>query len=104
MERALKNDDHGHDDHGHDDHGHDDHEPKTVTIYVNTRSHEVPKGDITFEAVVKLAYPSTPPGANIGFTVTYERGHGNKDGVLVAGQSVKAKEGMIFDVTATDLS
>lgn len=80
------------------------HDSKEVTIFVNTRPHEVPKGDVSFEAVVKLAYPSAPPGANIGYTVTYQRAQGNKDGVLVAGQSVKVKEGMIFDVTATDLS
>lgn len=81
---------------------HDD--PKTVTIYVNTRQHEVAKGDISFEAVVELAYPSVPSGANIGYTVNYQRAHGNNDGELVAGQSVKVKEGMIFDVFATDLS
>jgi hypothetical protein len=78
--------------------------PKPVTIYVNTRPHEVSKGEISFEEVTKLAYPSTPPGANVGYTVTYQRGPGKKDGDLVAGESVKVKDGMIFDVTATDLS
>jgi len=79
-------------------------DPKTVTIYVNTRPYTVDKDEISFEEVTKLAYPTTTPGANIGYTVTYQRAHGNKDGDLVAGQSVKVKDGMIFDVTATDLS
>jgi hypothetical protein len=98
---------HGHGDDHHPGHGHDHgggDRPKTVTIYVNTRPHEVAKEEITFEEVVKLAYPTTPPGANIGYTVTYQRGQGNKDGDLVAGQTVEVKDGMIFDVTATDLS
>lgn len=85
-------------------HDHGGGRPKTVTIYVNTRPHEVAKDEISFEDLVKLAYPTTPPGTNIGYTITYQRGHGNKDGDLVAGQRVKAKDGMVFDVTATDLS
>ena len=77
---------------------------KLVTIYVNTTPHMVEKDEISFEAVVTLAYPTPPPGGNIGFTVLYQRGHGSKDGTLVAGQTVKVKDGMIFDVTPTDLS
>jgi Multiubiquitin len=39
------------------------------------------------------------------FTVTYRRGEGNKpEGTLVEGETVKVKEGMIFNVTATDKS
>lgn len=78
--------------------------PKLVTIYVNTVAREVEKDEISFDEVVKLAYPTRPPGANVGFTILYQRGHGNKDGTLVEGESVKVKEGMIFDVTPTDLS
>lgn len=66
--------------------------PKPVTIYVNTRPHEVAKDDISFEEVVAFAYPTPPPGTQIGYTVLYQRGQGNKGGTLVAGQSVKAKE------------
>lgn len=87
----------------HDD-GNGDKDPKTVDIFVNTKPHSVPKGEISFETVTKLAYPAAPPGGNIGYTVTWQRGHGSKDGTLVAGQSVPVKDGMIFDVTATDLS
>ena len=87
----------------HDD-GKGDQDSKTVDIFVNTKPHTVPKGEISFETVTKLAYPTTPPGVNVGYTVTWQRGHGSKDGTLVDGQSVRVKDGMIFDVTATDLS
>ncbi len=75
-----------------------------MTIYVNTRKHRVDEGDITFEEVVRLGYPDTPPAGASGYTVLYQRAHGNKDGALVAGQHVKVKEGMTFDVTPTTLS
>ena len=78
--------------------------PKMVTIIVNTRKHTVDQNwDISFEEVA-LACPDVPTGGNVGFTVMYQRAHGNKDGTLVAGQSVRVKEGMIFDVTPTDCS
>jgi hypothetical protein len=80
-------------------------DPKDVTIIVNTRKHDVPKNEeVSFEAVVALAYPTAPAGENVEFTVMYQRGEGNKDGTLVPGQSVKVKDGMIFDVTPTDKS
>ncbi len=87
------------------DHQQDAKNSKTITIFVNTRPHTVEKKEeISFEEVVALAYPTTPPGGNIAFSVMYERGHGNVDGTLVPGQTVKVKDGMRFDVTATDRS
>lgn len=75
---------------------------KQVIIIVNGREKKVAKEEISFAEVVELAgLPSTP---NTIFTVTYRRGHGNKEGTLVEGESVKVKEGMIFNVTATDKS
>ena len=38
------------------------------------------------------------------YTVLWELKHGSKDGSLSEGQSVKAKDGMIFDVTQTNRS
>lgn len=78
--------------------------PKPVTIFVNTTPHMVAKAEISYEEVVKLAHPDEPTGTNPGYTVLYQRGHGNKDGELVAGQSVKVKDRMSFDVTPTNLS
>jgi len=65
----------------------------------------VAKDDLTFDEVVKLAFETPPYGENTLFCVTYRRGHGNKpEGILAPGESVKVKEQMIFDVTATDKS
>lgn len=79
---------------------------KTVTIIVNGRSKEVDKNaDLTYEQIVALAFPNPPTGQNVQFTVQYTRGQGNKpSGVLIEGQSVKVKDGMVFDVTATNRS
>jgi len=79
---------------------------KTVTIIVNGREKLVPKNEeITFEQIVALAFDNPPSGPNVQITVQYTRGHGNKpSGTLIEGQSVKVKDGMEFDVIATDKS
>lgn len=77
---------------------------QTVNIIVNARPKTVAKDEITFEEIVRLAYDNPPTGENWVFTVTYHRGHGNKEGSLRAGEDVKVKDGMVFDVTATDRS
>jgi len=79
--------------------------PKLVTIIVNGRQKEVSKQELSFNEVVALAFNPVPTGENVDITVTYRRGHGRKpEGQLKPGESVKVKEGMIFDVTATDRS
>ncbi len=78
---------------------------KADTIVVNGRPHEWDEKEISFEQVVGFAYPNPPQGGNIEYTVSYRRAQGNKpEGTLKAGETVKVKDGMIFDVTATDLS
>jgi hypothetical protein len=79
---------------------------KTVTIIVNGRPKQVDKNsDLTFDAVVRLAFDNPPTGDGIQYTVQYTRGNGNKPaGTLVEGQSVKVKDGMEFDVTSTNRS
>jgi transcription antitermination factor NusG len=80
-------------------------EKKVDTIVVNGRPREWYENEISFEQVVALAYPDPPQGRNIEYTVSYRRAHGNKpEGTLKVGESVKVKDGMFFDVTATDLS
>ncbi len=88
------------------DRGHHPHHDQTVTIIVNGREKEVPKNDdLSFDELVALAFNPVPTGEFICFTITYRKGHGNKpEGTLAEGESVKAKEGMIFNVTATDKS
>lgn len=78
---------------------------KDVTIIVNGRERAVQKDDLLFAEVVMLAFDNPPTGPNVIFTITYRRGHGDKpEGTLVEGGTVKVKDGMIFNVTATDQS
>lgn len=76
-----------------------------ITIVVNGEQKTVDKKDeLTFDEVVALAFDPVP-GPNFEFSVTYRRGVGNKpEGTLDEGDSVKVKDGMIFNVTATDKS
>jgi hypothetical protein len=86
---------------GGDDHGFG----HQVTIIVNAREKKWTEDTISFDQVVKLAFPTPPPSENIVYTVTYRRGGGHKpEGTLTEGESVKVKDGMIFNVTATDKS
>jgi len=79
---------------------------KAVTIIVDGTPHEWDEKEISYEQVVNLAYDGNPPsGENVQITVGYHRGHGDKpESDIDPGQSVKVKDGMIFDVTATDRS
>lgn len=81
-------------------------QPKTITIIVNGREKTVEKNDqISSQELVSLAFENPPTGEFICFTITYRKGHGNKpDGNLAEGEFVKVKDGMIFNVTATDKS
>lgn len=78
---------------------------QAITIVVNTQEKIVPSREVTYDEVVALAYP-TPPAPDTKYTVTYEDAVGpNKEGSLVAGQSVKVREqGTTFDVTPTNKS
>lgn len=78
---------------------------KERTIIVNGREHLTKEKYLTFREVVSLAFNPPPTGPNVCLSVTYRRGHGNKpEGILTEGEEVKVKEGMIFNVTATDKS
>lgn len=78
---------------------------KSVTIIVNGREKNVTSKELTFDEVVDLAFDDPQRGEYIVFTITYRRGHGNKpEGTLVEGETVKVKDGMIFNVTRTDKS
>lgn len=77
-----------------------------VTIVVNGRKKEVAGKQISYTEVVNLAFDNNPPsGPYIVITVTYRKGPGPRpDGELEQGETVKIKDGMIFNVTATDKS
>lgn len=78
---------------------------KMVTIYVEGAPHEWPKGEITYAEVVTLEVPDYPQHPEITYSVKYKKGDGNKpEGILAPGESVKVKEGMIFNVSETGQS
>jgi len=79
---------------------------KTITIIVNAEEKIVDKKEeLTFDEVVDLAFNPRPVGDQIVYRITYYRGHGNKpEGHLLEGESVKAKDGMVFNVKYTDKS
>lgn len=84
-----------------DERGHN----KEFTIIVNGRKKVVTAKELSFAEVVALAFDTPPTGQNIVFTVTYRKGDDHKpEGTLVEGEKVKIKDGMIFNVTATDKS
>lgn len=78
-------------------------DPKLVEIKVNGHSFHVPKGTITFIEVVKLVFPEPGDNPQNIYTVTYKHAGSDKR-ILVAGESVKVKEGMRFNVSQTGQS
>lgn len=79
---------------------------RTFTVIVNGRKKKVETEFLSFEDVINLRFDNNPPqGENWVFTVTYRNGpRENPKGSLTKGNTVKIKNGMIFDVTATDKS
>ena len=79
---------------------------RPFTIIVNGAQKIVTAKEMSYAEIVNLAFDNNPPtGPYIVITVTYRRGHGSKpEGNLSVGESVKIKDGMIFNVTATDKS
>jgi hypothetical protein len=78
---------------------------KQFTIVVNAREKTFTGREISFNQVVELAFGSVSPNPNIVYSVTYKRGEGNKpEGSMEKGDTVKIKDGMIFNVTQTDKS
>lgn len=97
-ERELKNDHGGKDMHKH--------EEKKITIIINGARRETQEKRLSFEDVIKLAFSQYDAADNIAYTVTYsyKKGHHNDKGIMVAGDLVKVKEGMVFNVTKTTRS
>jgi len=82
------------------------HKEHTVTIIVNGTPHEwPPQREITYAEVVRLEVPDFDKHPEITYSVKYRKGHGEKqEGILAPGESVKVKEGMIFNVSETGQS
>jgi Multiubiquitin len=78
---------------------------RQFTIVVNGREKIVAQRELSFRELVALAFDNPATAGNTVYTIPYRRGEGNKpEGTLVEGESVKVKNGMIFNVTATDKS
>lgn len=78
---------------------------KEFTIIVNTREKPWAKKEISYEEVVVLAFGSYSTDPNVVYTVTYFKGpESHHEGSLVKGDSVRVKDGMIFNVTQTNKS
>jgi Multiubiquitin len=79
--------------------------PAEYRIIVNAREKIVASDDLTFDQVVALAFDPVPSGPYIEITVVYRKGPNHKrQGALTQGETIEVKDGMIFDVTATDKS
>ena len=85
---------------GGDEHGRD----KGVTLIVNAREKKWDKKTISFEEVIELAFGSYSDEESIEYTVSYAKGEDRKEGTLTKGESVKVKDGMVFNVKRTDRS
>ncbi len=78
---------------------------KEFNIIVNGRQKVFSKKKISFIEVVELAFNITEINDNTCYTVAYRKGEGKKkEGIMVEGDVIPVKEGMIFDVTQTDKS
>lgn len=78
---------------------------RAFEIIVNGRQKIVTEKELSFEEIVALAFDNPPTGPNIMFTITYRKGpHQNHEGTLLEGKTIKIKNGMIFNVTATNRS
>lgn len=87
-----------------DDHFHSG-PPREIVIIVNGRKKKETAMRLTFDQVVALAYSPVRTGPDVLYTVSYSRGpRVNPEGDLLAGGSVKLKDGMVFLVTETDKS
>jgi hypothetical protein len=78
---------------------------KDLYIIVNGRDKDWNEKTISFEQVVILAFGTYQNNGRTAYTVTYTRGNNDKpQGSVVAGDIVKVKHKMIFNVSATDKS
>ena len=78
-----------------------------ITIVVNGVDKVLPAGtkQLSYEEVVKLAYGNYNASSTIIYSIAYSNGPvENKKGVLVKGDSVCVRKGMIFNVGCSNKS
>ncbi|MDO4161176.1 MAG: multiubiquitin domain-containing protein [Prevotellaceae bacterium] len=78
---------------------------KNKLVIVNGRPHDYSEKTITYDQVVRMAYPDDPAGKEMGYTVSYSNGPiENPEGPMTKGSTVIVKHNMKFYVTATHKS
>ena len=78
-----------------------------ITIVVNGVDKVLPAGtkQLSYDEVVKLAYPNYSDVPNIVYTVVFSNGPiENKKGTLVKGDVARVRKGMIFNVGKSNKS
>ncbi len=78
-------------------------EPAGITIYVNTEPVAWDRPQISYDELVKLAFPAGPFDGNVRYSITWTKPDGTEGAVLKGGK-VKVVDGMKFDVRNTDKS
>ncbi|MEC3950138.1 multiubiquitin domain-containing protein [Sphingobium sp. HWE2-09] len=77
----------------------------TVPIVVNGSRQSLAVPEVSFEDLVGIAYPDVPAISNSMFTVTYRHGPLDRpEGSLAPTQRLRAVNGAVFNVTATNKS
>lgn len=74
-----------------------------ITIYVNTDPVVWERPQISYDELVKLAFPDGPSDADVRYSITWTMPDGSEGAVLKGGK-VKVADGMKFDVRNTDKS
>lgn len=78
---------------------------KGFSITVNGRPRQVLEEELTFDALVDLAFDDPARGPQIVFTITFRDAGGRiQEGELDEGQRLKVRDGTIINVTRTDQS
>jgi hypothetical protein len=78
-------------------------EPAGTTIYVNTEPVVWDRPQISYDELVKLAFPGGPFDGNVRYSITWTKPDGSEGAVLKGGK-VRVVDGMKFDVRNTDKS
>ena len=73
-------------------------------IWVNGDEVVVDHEVLTFDQVVSYAKDLIPPGPVVEYTVAFEKAAHPHKGTLIAGETVRIKDGTEFEVTATNCS
>ena len=78
---------------------------KGAVVIVNGQERVVPKGEVSFEEIIALAYDESERGEQIVFTVTFEASAGRvAEGEVGPGETLEVTERVIIHVQRTDQS